>query len=76
MHATQIDPRRIMVVALAALALTVVAVALITALGNLEFGVGAGSSASATAQPPAATWVNDPIASPLTALQAPITATP
>jgi hypothetical protein len=75
MHATHFDPSRALTAAMAALALALVAALLISALGTLDLGSGS-SQASVSSQTPPATWVSDPIASPLNALQAPVTATP
>jgi hypothetical protein len=73
MHAAHTDPRRILVAAIAALALAFLAAALVSTLDTLNFDTGNDAVAG---QPPAATrtttpaWVQNPVASPLVELQA------
>jgi hypothetical protein len=65
MHAAHFDPRRILIAALAALALALaVAAAMPRALDGVSFGGGGVAQATAPATP-APVWATDPLASPL-----------
>jgi len=74
MHATHIDPRRILIAAMASLVLALVAAAAFSALGDLNLST-ASDPAPVSAQPSASTaapaWVENPTASPLVTLRTP-----
>ena len=74
MHVTHFDPWRILSAAMGALVLALAAAVLLVAAARLDFGSGSsGGDASATTPPVTATptWVQDPIASPVSELRTP-----
>jgi hypothetical protein len=68
MHAVNFDPRRVLMVTVAALVLTLLVVAwLPSAVDNVRFGSGGTTAATVTTTTPAPVWATDPLASPLRA---------
>jgi hypothetical protein len=68
MHAIHPDPLRMLVAAAAALVLTIALLAMPPAIGELDLGLGGGTTAAEPVLAPASTtqprWVSDPLTPP------------
>ncbi len=75
MHATQTDPRRILIAAMTALVLALAAATLLSTLGDLNLSIGSDQPVNAqpasTAGAATPAWVENPVASPLVELRGP-----
>ena len=72
MHAVHFDPRRILIVTVAAFVLTVIVVAwLPSALDSVSFSGATATTVTASPPPSSPVWMTDPLASPLRTLTTP-----